>query len=1005
MGFDDALSSLQSGSAPAKSAGGFDAAMSRLEGGVNKSNFAAPAQYQDPGGLVPATNFEEFTNNAAADIGDSLKGITVLGGYAAERTAQTWLPKVLFEPELQNNMNTFDGAMKALLPYGLDPTYGPTRPTDKQLMTDFAQGIYQHYDQNVVGPFARAAGAATGGDWETAKQELAVPFDYARTRPVSALMDFMPVGEAAVGQAAKAMKPLMPSISKAVKAVPGVAEWNDIRNAVKQNRELRQSEDWRYQNKLKDQFTQMQEAYDKIPANIRPHLTEGGEVRNATSEAVVRGNPEASAYLDLKDKFNKQNGQLFKNAGAMTGVEERMAQWGPAVVRRAREKGMDWFDYPDLMDPANQPLVDAMIKQLEAAGHKPVYSGIVTQSDVQRTIPRASSLFEGTPPATKQMARDIAPMNPQAAKQAVEDGKKPGAFRTRAVGERVPGTHEMDDLKAWQTRTIQGLQFVHYLEYMKKLTALGDDLLRKYPHLTKQGAAVDLKEFTENLARASHMDPQAAANFINSVGPNLILPEPLANEVVKMTKAAPSWGIFGKMNMLFKTFTLGLDAFWAVNQSMQSGMAANVAMWRSPRDVATSLLAYKFAFDLKKKMPASFFADIGLVEGGVESTEFLSKYGKMGAVVQGYMNRVFGLTTSAENYWRSVLGVYNLMREVEKVDKSARVPLHKAMDIMTRQQQVFTALNNQKAVEQASKEVLKWMGDYSPMAAKQAGIWRQVLPFQLWYQHAASLTKAMVLDTPIKTALINRLNQLAPGLLQDSSILTDQELERGAIVLTDPNGNPLLDANGKYQTTTNAGFTPFSQTPQLVLGAINFAKNNGEPVEGLMFSPLLQYVTQVVGINLQSGKPYTNPHAFSMAGQKFRNEDGNAEKIDRQGLPLENALLQPVFPRIAQTMKAINAGEFRPTDQTSVLPFGDAAIQRTREFPDGVKAMEPWQRFVFGFVKLNATPQIYDRESQENMDRREARKFGRTVRQQDWRTEKDASVLERLRGYVSNEGE
>lgn len=142
-----------------------------------------------------------------------------------------------------------------------------------------------------------------------------------------------------------------------------------------------------------------------------------------------------------------------------------------------------------------------------------------------------------------------------------------------------------------------------------------------------------------------------------------------------------------------------------------------------------------------------------------------------------------------------------------------------------------------------------------------------------------------------------------------------------------------------------------------------------------MFSPLLQYVTQVVGINLQSGKPYTNPHAFSMAGQKFRNEDGNAEKIDRQGLPLENALLQPVFPRIAQTMKAINAGEFRPTDQTSVLPFGDAAIQRTREFPDGVKAMEPWQRFVFGFVKLNATPQIYDRESQENMDRREARKF------------------------------
>lgn len=82
----------------------------------------------------------------------------------------------------------------------------------------------------------------------------------------------------------------------------------------------------------------MKEAYDKIPANIKPHLTEGGEVRNATSEALVRGNAEASAYLDLKDKFNKQNGQLFKNAGAMTGVEERMAQWGPAVVRRAREK-------------------------------------------------------------------------------------------------------------------------------------------------------------------------------------------------------------------------------------------------------------------------------------------------------------------------------------------------------------------------------------------------------------------------------------------------------------------------------------------------------------------------------------------------------------------------------------------------------------------------------------------------------------------------------------------
>lgn len=995
MGLEEIKSSMRSASAPAQSTGGgLDAIKSQLRGNVEATSQPRQQSYQDPGGLVPATNIEEFGNNAAADIGDSLQGLSALGSYAAMRAAQSWLPRGTFEPDLVKT-----DPLSALMPYG------PSRQTDAQMIGDMAKGVYEHYDKNVVGPFARAAGAASGGDWQTAGQELSVPLDYARTRPVSALMDFMPLGEAAVGQAAKIAKPMMPAVAKTVKtALPGVAEWNDIRSAVKQNRELRQSEDWRYQNKLKDQFTQMQEAYDKIPANIKPHLTEGGEVRNATSEALVRGNAEASAYLDLKDKFNKANGQLYKNTGAMTGLEEQMAQWGPAIVKRAREKGMDWFDYPDLMDPANQPLVQAMRKQLEAAGHKPVYSGIVKKTEVAPTAKRASSLFEGTPQATEQLAKDVA-LNQPAAKQTVSDSSKlPSAFRTRSVGERIPDYHETDDLKAWQTRTIQGLQFVHYLDYMKKLASLSDDLLTKYPKLAQKGSVVNLQEFMNNLARSSHMDPEAAAKFINSVGPNLVLPTPLAKEVVKMTKAAPSWGVFGKMNMLFKTFTLGLDMFWAVNQSMQSGMAANVAMWRSPRDVATSLIAYKMAFDLKKKLPASFFADIGIIEGGVESTEFLANYGKMGTAIQGYMNTVFGVTTAAENYWRGVLGAYNLMREVEKVDKSARVPLHKAMDIMTRQQQVFTALNNQKAVEAASKEVLKWMGDYSPMAAKQAGIWRQVMPFFLWYQHAASLTKAMVVDTPVKTALINRLNQLAPGLLQDPTILTENEMKRGAIVLTDPNNNPLLDPNGNYQTTTNAGFTPFSQTPQLLLGAANFVTNNGDPVEGLMFSPLFQYVFQIAGVNVQSGRPFSNPHAYSMAGQKFRNEDGEAEKIERQGLPFENALLQPVFPRIAQAMKSINAGEFRPTDQTSVLPWGDAAIQRTREFPDGVKAMEPWQKFIFGFTKLNVSPQIYDRESQENMDRREAKKFGRTVRQQDWRTGRDASALERLRGYVSNEG-
>lgn len=881
----------------------------------------------------------ELTDNFGADFSDNLQGIGAIGSAVTRRMGEQMLPPAAMdwsvdEPsDLLPGMYTFDRNM--------------IRPSDLPVAGAVGQDIASHYWNDYIAPLM-------SGDLET-------PLTYAKQHPLNAGLDLLP-GAGMVGKAAKAAG-VTKKLGDLARRIPGAAAVeNNIGGAMDAMGAARKANN-SFLDELRASEDYVKEAYDAIPDNLKGEVLEAGEMRDFQAYERLKQVPEVDEFWKRSMETDNALSEKLIDAGAMTADEHLIAKYGP-VTRNAYK-----MSEADLATPQGLARVKDMKAQLDAMGMEPTYMGILFPETVTATGKLERTLFAKTPNIKATMNKALPP-------QMAAPSGKPSFLRPREVGARDPLQHEYDAYKVWRTRYRQGLQFLKLREFFY-------DAL-KNPKLQAGSVQIDVGDFFKNLGKHSGMEVQQLNTFLKDIPEKISVPPLVAGALKNIIHKDPTGaqGAFARMwatqAQIFKTFTLGLDAFWMVNQTIQNGMIAQAAMWRSPRDVAATMLAHIMAFDpkIRAKLPKTWMTDAGVTTAGTDG--LMAAIEKFAPPMAAYMDKVvFGGATKGDNYWRAVIGLYNTMREVEKADPALRVALTDAFKISARHNQLNKALDyHPAAIEKAGKEIEGWMGQYDELTAKQWAVARAWFPFFLWYKHAASVTAKMTTDTPIKNALKAQLEARAPGILQDDPRLSDWDKEHGVVMLEDQHGDAYRGPNGGYLQKGGVAMTPFSQTPEIAKQMVNIVFNQGKPPTGLVEHPNLQIYKGLTGTNPGTGMDWKNPALNQSGGQQW--DPFGFEVVQRVSPPPLDLVVRSLLPRQEAIGRAMMTPGRMPSDFPGV-PKMDA------KHKEGYKAMDPIQQALLTATKQVPHEQGFTTEESAKMARQKQNKGKKLSNQQRYR--------------------
>lgn len=914
---------------------------------------AASASMQSAEWMAPpATNPAEFAGNLATDFGNTLNGLKTVASGAAQRWSETITPKMLWQPDQESMAQMFqDNPINAITPYP------PLRNGDLEAAAQMGQGLIDHYNNRYVKPIMQ------GDPGKISEEFLSEPF--------TTTTDLLPLAGPlkGVGNAIK-NSPLFANGAKLAgtisQSVPLIDTAVNNIQAAKQISQTFRNANNQYLDEAARVANPVREAYDKIPEQYRNEVIQAGEMRDLAAYNRLKDVPEVREFWRLASHYGDQVANMLIQGGGFSAEEHLAAKYGPLLknihgVSNDVPASKAFESY--LHTPQGQQELRALQAKMEAQGETPTYFGLVKPKEVAQAAKYRANLFG------EQRAR-VTPHDPnRQAAQAAVNNTRPQAFMRRTIGLRE-AHHEINAYKTWETRVLQGLRFLRLRDAFAEM--ISD------PRLAQGGQDVNIHQFFGNLTQAAGMTPEGIQHFTRGLPETARLPK-LAAEMMQAYLAEPQGSqILGAGNTLFKTLTLGLDAFWAVNQSLQDAMMGFTAMWRSPRDVAASWIAHQMVFrkhPITKRIPASW---LGGVTQEAEASGLMGHLSRIAPPLFWYMDKVFKGADLSQKYWRSVIGIYSLMRSIEQVDPKLRVPLAKAFEIMTREDQLVTAFDNPEAVAKASAEINKWMGQYDSLTAQLWSGPRAVLPFALWYRHSATFSAAAALETPAKSAVVNNLARQAPAMLQGDE-LTDKEKERGAVSVR-PEGYSLRGPNGGYLTRTAGGFTPNTQFPELLTVAGNWMTNEPKQVEGVAVSPVLTWlVGTFIHRNISTGMEFNDPSKIRMDGKQF--DPVTNEEVKPVPNPVSMAA-RAWFPRQEAAVRASAAYPYKPSDMTT--PF-DPATQKSSQNPEGIKAFSPEQQAAFTFLKSTPTEQRIDAETEDKFQAKTIRKLMRAAARQGFR--------------------
>lgn len=958
---------------------------------------AEPSVLQDVPHEDPQ-NFEEFGENLETDFENIRQGVGVLSAGMKARLIDTSRGGMLIQPQ------------------------------DAQLLGGIAVNIAQSYWNDWANPtFTKAfapdadpgklkffGGAMGPADIPRALVETGI--ENFKKRPISTGMDVLPIGKAveipakAAGKAVantRAYKAVaQAAIEMGDKVADAIPFYNPLKDQIQFQQHLGETAvSWnrKYVDEATRHLAEMKALYDKIPESFKRHMDiiSAGEMRDTAQRALMQQVPEIKAFWD---KANELDGHLTGSmiaTGVMTAEEKLIAKYGPYT--RAMNPGMK---EKDLWTPQGKRAVMAAKQSLDAQGIEPTYFGLVSQGAVRSALKSAANLFGGDKNLSRmakkgeqalspnqvpelQKALDTVldqiadPKTPVEAMKALKahanklnaqinkrNSETPGFLRKRTQGDRVDGKHADDAFDVWATRHVEALQFMYLKDFFEDLLK-NPKLRADIDNLPKGWEAFDVHDFFQRLGQSNGLPPGAIGRFLAGNGvpdPHIALPAMAArklNGLLEDLNKGASPGIFGRLSGIQKTMALGFNLGWAVWQQVQNGYVYGFFANQGIRDIVPSMMALGLAFDkeVAEALPKWWTAtDFG---NQAPKMHQLQGIAKLAAVPSAITEKVFGVASAGDNFYRRAYGSYQLLRAVDKLPDAEKAVMQQAFfSGSAAKHNVIELAKNPKLAEAAGKEVERVFGKYDALTNSQRRILRANITWVNWWFHAFSIVQAMP-ERPIKTALLGRLLQTAPQELQDPNILTERELRRGAVQLNGmkgPNDKPMITYGSSLDLPL---LTPMEVTDQLK--GILTGRSEGSDDPGFpQLNPAVGMVANTFGVDAATGARLKDPRDLSVKGRAYADKDGEPLKVNRVAPVFADTIFRNVAASQAAQLREITAYPDKPA------PVG--YFNPARDFRgETLKAQSLTEIILGNFTKLKPIEQRVTKEEEEIMKLRERR--------------------------------
>lgn len=920
-----------------------------------------PVPYPEPKDLG------QFGKNFETDTSNTLQGIAALGAGLSSRIGEA-LPHDLFSgkafqkdypADKWNPLN--EEWLGSKPPLRSNPTPDNWLGGDPQSALNLAGAVVKGYKNDYIDPLKR-------GDLGAIGQKFL-------RQPLSTTLDLMP-GFSKGAEIAKAAKatPLGAKFATAgeefasklaEKSMPWVSQLKESAEAHKAMTESITKFNNQFIDELNNEYAWLKEAHDAIPDDLKDKVISAGEMRDQALHSELSKVPEVQEFWKRADTINEKLAGKLVETGAMTDIEHDIAKYGP-MVRQAT--GME---EKALSTPAGLQA----IAQAKASGVKPVYFGLITNRQVRGALKARGGLFNSA--------------------RSVLGPGKPGFLEKRLKGNRED-MHATNALDVTAARMTQALQFLHLRDFFKEIAA--------NPSIVKDGVEFGAKEFFEKLGKTQGISTKQIEQFMQSQKmPEVIsVPKAIAAKLDDLQR-----GIFSgdsgfiekglqKTVAWQKTLGLGFNLGWAVWQQAQNAMIYGMAAFRGIDDIAASIMAFPLAFDkdIAKALPKHWLGDLS--NDSVKVLEDGGMLAKAQAPFLAVANKVFGIASAGDNTWRNVFGVYNLLKEVRKASPKGQALLSDAFKLQAQKANVLRVLDNPQMTLTASAEINKWFGRYDQLFNHEKRYLRTLIPYVNWWFHAWSIARALP-ETPYKAALIARLAKEAPIQMQDTNILTKNELRSGGVVLDrlGPNGKPLVMYG-------NSAALPIATAMEQLKWLLQMGQTTREEAPQL---PLFHWFVGV-GLNAlgsdTSGRDFTSPSLPKSKGKVWNLQGQRIESVTPD---LPHTIMRNLMPSTESQIRQGIAYPYKPTAMTSIMNPMNANVRK--DFKTGQPELNftVAEIMVQQLTKTQAHEQSISKKDEIRMDKVDKKNFKKALKRQAKKLEPVPNSIMRVFGEIKDNAE
>lgn len=918
-----------------------------------------PVPYTEPKDLG------QFGKNFQTDTNNLLQGISVMGAGISARANEALPHDLLSGKAFQqgypaSKWNPLDeNWLGSLPPIRMNPTQDNWLAGDPQSALNLAGAVVKSYKSDYIDPLKRGDLGAIG------KKFL--------RQPLSTTLDLMPGFSKGV-EIAKAAKvtPLGMKLTTAgeefasklaEKAAPWVSQTREAAEAHKALTESIVKFGNEFIDTVNNEYDLLKEAHDAIPKHLQDKVIMAGEMRDRALHTELSQVPEVQEFWRRADAINEKIAGKLIETGAMTQAEHDIAKYGPLA------RQMTGLDEKALSTPAGMKAIE----QAKATGANPVYFGLITNRQVRGALKARGGLFTSG-----------------------RGGKlptgKPGFLEKRLKGNREEA-HATNALDVTAARMTQALQFLHLRDFFKEVST--------NPKLIKDGVEFNTREFFEKLGKTQGIPSKQIEQFMQAqkMPETISLPKAIAAKLEDLQKGVFS-GDAGwlekhlqKTVALQKTLGLGFNLGWAIWQQAQNAMIYGMAAFRGLDDIAASIMAFPLAKDpdIAKALPKHWLGDLS--NDSVQVLEDGGMLAKAQAPFLAVANKVFGIASAGDNTFRNAFGVYNLLKEARKASPKGQALLSDAFKLQAQKASVLKILDNPQATMEASKEINKWFGRYDQLFNHEKRHLRTLIPYVNWWFHAWSIARSLP-ETPYKAALIARLAKEAPIQLQDTNILTKNELRSGGVVLDrlGPNGKPLVMYG-------NSAALPIATALEQLKWLLQMGQTTREEAPQL---PLFHWFVGT-GLNLlgldTAGRDFTSPSLVKSKG-KVWNKEG--QKVESVTPDLPHIAMRNLMPSTESQIRQALAYPYKPSVMTSIMDPTNANVRK--DFKTGRPELNftVAEIMVQQLTKTQAHEQTVTKKDEIRMDKVDKKNFKKARKRQAKKLEPVANSIMRVFGEIKD---